>query len=312
MKKIFFTLISLTFIALSTTYAQVGIGTNTPNASSILELQSSEKGLLPPRMATRPSNAPEGLTIYNTSIKCLEIFDGTAWQNLCDGSEVGATIATGPCQGQPAFFTFEGLLYKPVESIIGKCWLDRNLGASQVATSSTDAQAYGDLYQWGRATDGHEKRNSLNYNAIISNDGVANFIASGNAWDGQFILRNSGNNNWVDPSINGVNDLWQGVNGVNNPCPSGYRLPTFPEWDSERLSWSPSNNVGAFASTLKLTLPGGRNRSTGSLFLVDMNAAYWSSTISGTSSLALGISSSSSYQVLDFRATGFSVRCLKD
>lgn len=37
----------------------------------------------------------------------------------------------------------------------GKVWMDRNLGASQVATSSTDANSYGDLYQWGRAKDGH-------------------------------------------------------------------------------------------------------------------------------------------------------------
>lgn len=32
----------------------------------------------------------------------------------------------------------------------GKTWMDRNLGASQAATSSTDDLAYGDLYQWGR------------------------------------------------------------------------------------------------------------------------------------------------------------------
>jgi hypothetical protein len=37
----------------------------------------------------------------------------------------------------------------------GKIWMDRNLGASQVATSSTHANSYGDLYQWGRRADGH-------------------------------------------------------------------------------------------------------------------------------------------------------------
>jgi hypothetical protein len=42
----------------------------------------------------------------------------------------------------------------------GQIWMDRNLGASRVATSSTDSEAYGDLYQWGRGTDGHEKRDS--------------------------------------------------------------------------------------------------------------------------------------------------------
>ena len=42
----------------------------------------------------------------------------------------------------------------------GKCWKDRNLGASQVATSSTDTSAYGDLYQWGRLRDRHQHRTS--------------------------------------------------------------------------------------------------------------------------------------------------------
>ena len=36
--------------------------------------------------------------------------------------------------------------------------MDRNPGASQVATASNDGQAYGDLYQWGQLSDGHEKR----------------------------------------------------------------------------------------------------------------------------------------------------------
>ena len=48
-------------------------------------------------------------------------------------------------------------------SVIGQnntCWLDRNLGALQVCTSSTDEKCYGDLFQWGRGDDGHQDRNS--------------------------------------------------------------------------------------------------------------------------------------------------------
>jgi len=40
-----------------------------------------------------------------------------------------------------------------VISKTGRVWMDRNLGASQVATSSTDPLSLGDLYQWGRGTD---------------------------------------------------------------------------------------------------------------------------------------------------------------
>jgi hypothetical protein len=44
MKKTLFSLLTLVFLGLSTTHAQVGIGAQTPNASSILDLQSTDKG----------------------------------------------------------------------------------------------------------------------------------------------------------------------------------------------------------------------------------------------------------------------------
>jgi hypothetical protein len=118
----------------------------------------------------------------------------------------------------------------------GKTWMDRNLGASQVATSSTDANAYGDLYQWGRGSDGHQCRNSPNTSTLSSTDqpGHGSFIFSPSDW------RSPQNGN-----------LWQGLSGINNPCPSGYRLPTEAELNSERLSWISNNAAGAFASPLK-------------------------------------------------------------
>lgn len=56
---------------------------------------------------------------------------------------------------------FKGLSYTLITSPdTGRIWLDRNLGATRVATSSTDSVAYGHLYQWGRNDDGHESRTS--------------------------------------------------------------------------------------------------------------------------------------------------------
>jgi hypothetical protein len=69
----------------------VGIGTITPDPSAILHVESSTKGFLPPRLAS-PSiiqNPAEGLLIYNTTLKCLQVNIGTPavpnWWNLCDG-----------------------------------------------------------------------------------------------------------------------------------------------------------------------------------------------------------------------------------
>jgi hypothetical protein len=102
------------------------------------------------------------------------------------------------------------------------------------------------------------------------------------------------------------------VNRTNNPCPSGYRLPTYAELSAEQSSWSSNNGAGAFASPLKLPLAGNRNGSNGSLVIVGSGGSYWSSTVNGAYAYYLYFGSS--YAGLDssYRAGGYSVRCLKD
>jgi hypothetical protein len=182
----------------------------------------------------------------------------------------------------------------------GRIWMDRNLGATQVATSSTDQNAYGDLYQWGRRADGHQCRTSPTTATLSSIDQPAH---------GNFITINSGNYDWRSPQNA---NLWQGVNGVNNPCPSGYRIPTETEINAERLSWSQNNSAGAFASPLKWTLAGNRANLNGTLGNVGSNGNYWSSTVSGTDSRFLYFNSSYALMIGNNRAGGFTVRCLKD
>ena len=182
----------------------------------------------------------------------------------------------------------------------GDIWMDRNLGATQVATSSTDVNSYGDLYQWGRRADGHQCRTSPTTANLSSIDQPAHGI---------FILAPNAPNDWRSPQ--NVN-LWQGVNGVNNPCPSGYRIPTETEMNAERLSWSVNTSVGAFASPLKWTLAGRRFYSNGALYDDGVIGYYWSSAVSGTNSRHLYFYSSTTNIFGDNRTTGFSVRCIKN
>ena len=101
----------------------------------------------------------------------------------------------------------DGLTYNTVlNPDTNRIWLDRNLGATQVATSSTDADAYGDLYQWGRGTDGHEKRDSDTTSTLSSTDQPGH---------GDFILAPDSPNDWRDLQND---NLWQGVDGINNPA----------------------------------------------------------------------------------------------
>ena len=180
--------------------------------------------------------------------------------------------------------------------------MDRNLGATQVATSSTDVASYGDLYQWGRRADGHQCRTSASTSTLSSIDQPAN---------GNFITA-AGYFDWRSPP--NVN-LWQGVNGVNNPCPSGYRIPTETEINAERLSFSQDNSLGAFASPLKLPMAGYRYDVTGSLMGAGTYGYYWSSTVDTvtlSASRSLIFNSSNTNMVVENRSYGLSVRCLKD
>ena len=185
--------------------------------------------------------------------------------------------------------------------VSGKIWMDRNLGASQVATSSTDQNAYGDLYQWGRMADGHQCRTSSTTSNLSSVDQPSH---------GDFIVTSNAPNDWRSPqNIN----LWQGINGINNPCPSGFRLPTSIELNGERLTWgNQQNNWGAFLSPLKLTVTGFRNFD-GTLIGVGSDGYYWSSTLEGASN-SRGLFFGNNNATISFssRAVGGSIRCIKE
>ncbi len=184
----------------------------------------------------------------------------------------------------------------------GKTWMDRNLGASQKATSSSDANSYGDLYQWGRRSDGHQCRNSTTTSTLSSTDQPSH---------GSFILTNGSPNDWRSPQNN---TRWQGVNGVNNPCPSGYRIPTVAEFDAERLSWISNNAAGAIASPLKLPMAGRRVFNTGSINPGSPSGFYWTSGVSLPYCQDLVFSATSALPAsnLQWITFGNSVRCIKN
>uniref|UniRef100_UPI0040486031 hypothetical protein n=1 Tax=Algoriphagus sp. TaxID=1872435 RepID=UPI0040486031 len=230
-------------------------------------------------------------------------WNGSAWVKVAAGSN-GQTLSF--YNGVPVWTGTISYVNTVVNATTGKIWMDRNLGATQVAGSSTDPNSYGDLYQWGRGTDGHQIRTSGTTATLSSTDQPGN---------GNFILAPSSPYDWRSPRND---NLWQGVAGVNNPCPTGYRIPTEAEWNNERLSWvqapvSSSNDAaGAFASPLKLPMAGFRSGSNGSLYDVRTLGLYWSSTVGSEYARYLYFNSSIAGMNSDVRAYGCSVRCLKD
>jgi hypothetical protein len=265
----------------------VGMGTVAPHASAALDITSTTQGILPPRMTLAQRNAiatpAEGLMISCTdcSVKGLHQYINGAWQAMTSSNTGNYGTVVNP--------------------VTGKIWLDRNLGATQVATSSTDAASYGDLYQWGRNADGHQIRTSGTTATLATNYFTTN---------GLFITTYASPYNWLSVV---ETHMWSGTAAENNPCPSGFRISTAAEWDQERRTWSSNNAAGAFASPLKLPLAGARiNGGGGSLDGVGTSGSYWSSTVSGADARTLYFGSSVAGMSTYGRAGGLSVRCIKD
>jgi|GEM_PF-6860402 len=200
--------------------------------------------------------------------------------------------------------------FPTVRSAGGRIWMDRDLGAYQAATSSTDALAYGDLYQWGREADGHQFPTD-----DPEGDTTRTTSSTDHPGHGDFILVDKNPQDWRSTQ----NDtLWQGVNGTNNVCPAGFRLPTAQEWETEMSSWSSQDPAGAFASPLKLVLGGYRCHLCGNYYYGGSHGYYWSSTVASTvyGGKAHYLHLKSGSAVMNYlngdRAWGYSVRCIQD
>ena len=393
MKKLIFILVVFAGLFYQQLSSQgIGINNTGDNAhsSAILDVSSTDKGFLLPRMTTAQRDAiaspAEGLHIFNTTTKCLQFFVNGTWQdvkcatcptlasapttatnipsatqivwnwngvvgasgykwnttnnyaaatdlgntttvtqtglacgtsytiyvwayNSCGNNSPALTLTQSTsacpfiCGTSSVTFTYKGssVTYGTVLGVNSRCWLDRNLGATQVATSSTDVNSYGDLFQWGRGDDGHQNRTSATTSTLSNTDNPGNAL---------FITLPgpSTPSDWRNPQNN---NLWQGVNGINNPCPSGWRVPTYPELDAERQSWVPNNDAGAFASTLKLSTAGIRYFFNGGIETAAIGY-YWSSTTINDRSSSLLFGSNGAGLDDQNRANGMSVRCIKD
>jgi uncharacterized protein (TIGR02145 family) len=330
MKKV---LLCAAFIAASfTSIAQVGLGTVTPDASAALDITSTTAGLLPPRMTTAERDVinngvwAEGLTIYNTDTKCLELYNGTDWISVCDGSVVttpppatipgnttctSATISATPCTtGELAsginggirgnkYANGAGGTYSVVE-IGGQCWMQENI----------DVNPAGSIAHDGSTDTGWYGYYSTTYQA---------------AGEGTLLQ-------WSAAMNGATTERAQGV------CPTDWHVPSDCEWmylenslgmtiaeqqgtgfrDSgsvgSKLSTFTNNGTGTNSSGFTALLAGFR-LTNGSFSSRGTLGFWWSSSETSASNAhrrLLRSSQAGVYRSSLTKAYGFSVRCLKD
>lgn len=213
------------------TDGRVGIGTGQPDPSALLQVYSTSKGFLPPRMNTTQiaaiQNPANGLMVYNTSDGHPYVFNTSdyKWKRVAFDA---TTITPDFVCGYPMVDTRDGQVYNTVE-IGNQCWMAENLnigtminGANNQANNgiiekycydnnSSNCNTYGGLYQWNEmmqyVTTPGAKGICPNgwhipeYSEVIalSNYLGGNFIAGGK-------LKEAGTIHWNPPNTSATNE----------------------------------------------------------------------------------------------------------
>lgn len=172
----------------------------------------------------------------------------------------------------------------------------------------------GGYWQWGRK--GPDSSQWYNTN-------TANF-AHGPTGSGSSEANDGIINEWS--TTDAPNESWSDVSKtVNDPCPSGFRVPTKTQWDgvgdnntqNTVGSWSNSttnySSALFFGNDLMLPAAGYRDRSSGSLCFRGSGGFYWSSTeYTVERAWYQYFNSSNVYTSTSYRRTGFLVRCVAE
>ena len=302
----------------------IGIGTNNPHPSAQLDINSTQRGLLPPRMTYAQilaiANPAAGLLGWCNDCGLngqLLAYDGTNWsavtlspvsRPLPPGTHsCGKSNIHNPSLTYGNMIDQDGNIYKTI-SIGTQVWMAENLKASHYQNGDTIS--------------------------VVTDDATWLGLSNGaNCW------YNNDSSTYDCPYGRLYN--WYAVTDARNVCPVGWHVPSDPEWNTligyldpayyQNVSGTQSNSAGG---KIKITgtqywsapnvadnatglsgMPGGFRYGNGSFSLIGSNGSWWSSTQSntfiawfryvygGSAGVSRGTNS---------KAYGYSVRCVKD
>jgi uncharacterized protein (TIGR02145 family) len=204
-----------------------------------------------------------------------------------------------------------------------------------IAGTDGSADAKGYLFQWGRAADGHQLRNSGLATALYTGAWNSNAVVG----HGRFIPAPGTPFSWrTNGGVTG--DVPYGSLTTNPPCGTGWQVPTSSHWTSifngtttASQAFDVSNTYNAWVkkstfdgykiqpkltgtaskvTTLFLPAAGNRLNTNGMLDSTGSNGFYWSSSASNTDAGYMTFSNTtvSPANTDGHRAQGFSLRCV--
>jgi len=257
----------------------LGVNTTDVDSSALVELESTTKGFLPPRMITTERdnivNPAQGLMIYNQDCQCINFFNGVKWV------EYGADPNMNFECGDGLFDERDETRYKTIK-IGNQCWMAENLNIGKKINGDQDqtdndafekycyedipanCSKYGGLYQWGEM---------MQYDTNRFNTGI---------------------------------------------CPEDWRLPTPAEWDSlvnatggESVSGDAlkENGISGFEALLA-----GSRKDDGTFVDMQVKGMFWTAGQVNTGSAEFSYLSDGNtgfYQNDTLKTNGLAVRCIK-
>lgn len=315
--------------------AQVKFGDNPTviGTSSLLELESTNKALVLPRIADVTAiTAPiDGMIIFDLSKDCVRSYEDGAWSECFTSQETRVDNLDIIYSGVKDRFYGDGIhdfIYMPIVGEDGRVWLNNNLGANYAnrnlpvfnpkkqAESADDYNAYGSLHQWLRYSDGHELITWTSATTGTPVNGTTTVLADDPA-NPLFIITSASPHDWrVNrfPTNSDAFLLGQLNNGIRGNCPAGYALPTAAELSNYITAAGITNSATAANSDLKLTVPG-RRLSSG-LADIGTSGYYWTRTNNGfgtpnATATRVRIYETAVASVSANRSFGYSTRCIK-
>jgi uncharacterized protein (TIGR02145 family) len=236
-----------------------------------------------------PSDATnQAVSWASDNLSVVTVTNGTVTANEAGSAIITVTTNDGNYTATCTVVVTPTIELEWIE-ISGVKWAKRNV--DKPGTFTANPEDTGMFYQWNRKT----------------------------GWSSTDPLINSdGGTTWDDSMPNG--DSWK---KANDPCPTGWRIPTFEEQQSLVASgseWTTLNGVngryfGGGDKRVFFPVAGYRSGSDGTLFYVGIGGDYWSSTptpANSTRAYHIGIDSGDALMYVAARSHGLSVRCVSE